>query len=108
MPFELFYIGYVGESNDDMETQVGSDEATDGSANDTNGQYKCRAIGCGKRFATSQKLVRHRRFKCAKRKLFTCNRCHESFPLMFALVKHPCSGTMAKGLTAKKSKAKPS
>lgn len=105
MLFELFCID---EADNNVETQDVSDQATDGSARSTNGQYKCRAIGCGKMYATLQKLVRHRKFKCVHCKKFKCTRCHESFGLQFMLNKHTCSGGLPNGPIATPSKPAPS
>lgn len=96
---------YIDQTDDNVKAQDDSARASNGSADSTNGRYKCRAIGCGKVFATSQNLVRHRKFKCAQCKTFKCSRCHESFGLQIILNRHTCLGRLGSGSAATGSKS---
>lgn len=82
----FFYIGTIGG---DEETQDVSDRIANDSTKDRDKKFACKAIGCGRKFATEQKLNRHRKFKCTANP-FTCERCQQSFLLNIMLRTHRC------------------
>lgn len=90
-------INGQGDSAEAANSPVNSPANTsaNSTSNTSNGQFKCPAIGCERVFATAQKLVRHKKFKCNQSKIFKCGRCQQAFQLNIMLRKHICSGGSA-------------
>lgn len=53
-------------------------------------QYKCDTQQCGQVFASSQSLIRHKKYKCGKTKPFKCPKCSKSFRLRITMKNHQC------------------
>lgn len=83
----IFFECELGQ-DDVQNTQNESRQSTDGSADSTQKENRCDAIGCRKVFQTPELLQRHKKDKCGKNKQFKCRFCDKTFYLNFAQTKH--------------------